>query len=187
MSTAPAPKLTEAEYLALEAAATEKSEFVDGELLAMSGVSIAHDTIVGNLHLALGNALRGTPCRVHSSDVRVRIAETGLYAYPDLSIVCGAPELDGANPPSLLNPRVLVEVLSASTERWDRGAKLAHYRHRASVELIVLVDSRAREVERIARNPDGTWLLSDHVSGNVVIHGVPVAIDEIYEGVTLDG
>jgi len=99
--------------------------------------------------------------------------------------VCSEPAFAATRPVTLLNPRVIIEVLSETTEEYDRGAKVAHYRHRASVDLILLIDSRRRLVERQQRNPDGTWTLSEHTSGNVVMLEHAVPLDELYEGVAL--
>ncbi len=175
--------MTEAEYLAWDRDHEGKREFVNGEMIAMAGAGEAHDRIVMNLALALGNRLRGGPCRVHSADMRVLIDETGLYAYPDLSVVCGPPDLTDTRPPSLKNPRLLVEVLSSSTEGWDRSAKLEHYRRRASVDTILFADSRRRQIERYVRNDDGSWTLTDHSEGELAVLGVDLSIDDIYEGV----
>ena len=126
---------------------------------------------------SLGAELHGAPCE------GLRLDETGLYCYPDLTIVRGEPAFAATRPVTLLNPRVIIEVLSGTTEEYDRGAKVAHYRHRASVDLILLIDSQRRMVERQQRNPDGTWTLSEHTSGGVVVleHEVPLA--ELYDGV----
>ena len=175
-------RMTEAEYLEYDATHEGKHEFVNGELVAMSGVSEQHSTIQTNLLAELRIGLRGTPCRVHGSDLRVQLDETGLWCYPDISVVCGTRDFAPTRPVSLRNPRMLVEVLSDSTENYDRGAKAAHYRHRASVDTILLVDSRRRMVERQTRNPDGTWTLSEHLEGHVDVLGVSLALDEIYEG-----
>lgn len=185
MSLAARAKTTEAEYLAWDLAHEGRWEFVNGEILAMAGAGEAHDRIVSNLHGILYQRLRGGPCRVHSADMRVLVDETGLFAYPDLSVVCGAPELAPTRPPSLKNPTVLVEVLSASTEAWDRAGKLQHYRHRASVSTILLVDSRSRRIERYVRNTDGSWTLTDHEEGEVALEvlGLALQMDELYDGV----
>lgn len=171
---------TEDEYLAFEAEATGKHEYVNGEIVAMSGVSDAHDRLQSNVALALGSRLRGGPCRLTFSDLRVRIAETGLYAYPDFAIVCGQPEFSASTPPSLLNPRVIVEILSESTADYDLGSKAAHYRHRASVDLLLFIDSRRRHVQRQERNPDGTWTLSDTTEGEVRVLDHLLPLEEIY-------
>lgn len=129
-------------------------------------------------------ALRGSPCRVCSNDLRVRVEETGLYTYPDVTVVCGRAELAPTHPPSLLNPRVVVEVLSASTEAHDRGAKSAHYRRRASIEAIVYVATEERRVEVLTRNADGTWTLHEATTGDLPIAplGVALPVDEVYAG-----
>jgi Uma2 family endonuclease len=176
-------RMTEAEYLAYDLAHDGKHELVNGEVLAMAGATYAHNLVQANLSGVLWNALRGGPCRVHGSDMRVRLDETRLYCYPDLTIVCGDAELAATKPETLLNPRVIIEVISESTEDYDRGAKVAHYRHRKSVDTILLVDSRRRLVERQSRNSDGTWTLSEHTTGSVRVLDLEVPLDDIYEGV----
>jgi Uma2 family endonuclease len=172
--------MTEAEYLEYDRTHDGKHEYVNGEVVAMSGVSDAHDRIEVNTIAALASRLGGGPCRVRGSNLRVRLDETGLYCYPDLTIVCGEPAFAPTHPVTLLNPRVILEVLSESTEDYDRGAKAAHYRHRASVDLVLLVDSRRRLVERQARNADGTWTLSEHTQGAVRVLDFDVPLDELY-------
>jgi Uma2 family endonuclease len=178
--------MSEAEYLEYDRIHEGKHERIDGQVFAMSGVSPAHNRIEVNTILALGSRLRGGPCRVNASNLRVRLADSGEYCYPDLTIVCGEPKFAPTTPVSLLNPRVVVEVLSKTTEDHDRGAKAAHYRQRASVELILLIDSRRRLVERQARNADGTWTLSEHGDGSVRILDFDVALDELYATVDFD-
>ena len=177
--------MTEADYLEYDFTHAGKYEYVNGEVVAMSGVSDAHDRIQVNATVALATRLREGPCRVRGSDLRVRLDETGMYCYPDLAIVCGEPAFAATRPVTLLNPRVIIEVLSETTEEYDRGAKVAHYRHRASVELILLIDSQRRMVERQQRNRDGTWTLSEHTSGAVVVLDHEIPLDELYDGVAL--
>jgi Uma2 family endonuclease len=177
--------MTEAEYLEYDRTHDTKHEYVNGEVVAMSGVSDAHDRIQVNTTVALANRLRGGACRVRGADLRVRLDETGLYCYPDLTIVCGEPAFAATRPVTLLNPRVIIEVLSETTEEYDRGAKVAHYRHRASVELILLIDSQRRMIERQQRNADGTWTLSEHTAGTVRVLDESVPLDEIYDGVAV--
>jgi Uma2 family endonuclease len=185
MFPAPAKRMTEDEYLAYDLAHEHKAEFVNGEAVDMSGVSPEHDAVVINLTLALGNRIRGGPCRVRGADLRVRLDETGMYAYPDLTLVCGKAQFADTKPPSLLNPKVIVEVLSESTAAYDLGAKAAHYRHRASVDTLVFVDSRRRMVQLQTRNADGTWTLSERTDGELPLAtlGFSVPLAEIYEGV----
>ena len=116
----------------------------------------------------------------------MRIDDSGVYCYPDLTIVCGEAKFAPTNPVSLLNPRVAIEVLSRTTEQHDRGAKATHYRQRASVDLILLIDSRRRLVERQARNADGTWTLSQHVEGAVRVLDFDVPLDELYATVDFE-
>ena len=175
--------MSEAEYLEYDRTHEGKHELINGEVVAMSGVSDAHDRIEVNTIVALSSRLAGGPCRVRNSNLRVRLDETGLYCYPDATIVCGEPVFAPTRPVTLLNPRVVIEVLSETTEEYDRGAKAAHYRHRASVDLILLIDSRRRFVERQQRNPDGTWTLSEHTSGVVRVFDFEVPLDEVYDTV----
>ncbi len=180
----PARKLvTEAEYLEFEDAHEFKHEFVNGEIIAMSGCSDAHGTIAMNLLEQLLVGLKGKRCRPLSPEFRVCIDETGLYAYPDVTVVCGPKQLTDRNPPSLLNPTVIIEVLSETTESYDRGAKFEHYRRCASVQCVLFVDSRRRAVTCTTRNPDGsTWTLVDIHQGAVTIEalGLTLTLDEIY-------
>ncbi|MFO0811351.1 MAG: Uma2 family endonuclease [Gemmataceae bacterium] len=179
MSAIPKPrKLTVAEYLAIEAKAETKSEFYDGEMFAMAGASPPHNFIKENLSVEVGSRLRGSRCRTLSGDQRVMIPRTGLYTYPDLVIVCGRPEFDPADPNTLINPVVVVEILSPSTERYDRGAKFRQYQKLASVGEIVLVSQDQPLVQVFARQPDGRWLLTtfDDPSGEFSLTSVPVAV-----------
>jgi Uma2 family endonuclease len=177
--------MTEAEYLAYDLAHEGCHEFVNGDVVAMAGGSEAHALATMNVGRALGNLLAGGPCRVYSADLRVRVRETGVYAYPDVTVVYGRAELDNGRPPSLLNPRVVVEVLSDSTEAHDRGAKAAHYRRHPSVEVLVLVGTQERRVEVQVRNADGTWTLSEtSEAGSVRLGplGVELRLEEVYAG-----
>lgn len=187
MNAASKHRMGEAEYLAWEAAQPERHEWVNGEVLAMSGASAAHALATANLLAWLHGALQGSGCRPLSADLRVRIDETGLYAYPDLSVVCGRPELSDTNPPSLLNPRVVVEVLSPSTEAYDRGAKAAHYRQRASIQAIVFVATEEHRVEVHFRNADGTWTLAEARDGELALPplAVRLPIAAVYDGFDL--
>lgn len=174
--------MTEAEYLEFDLAHEGKHEFVDGELVAMAGATEEHVLACANLVRALGNLLRGTPCRVYTSDLRVRIDETGLYAYSDVTVVCGRATLAPTHPPSLLNPRCIVEVLSDSTEGYDRGPKAAHYRRRPSIDTLVFVSTRERRVEVHTRREDGEWTLAEATDGQISLPalGVNLALDEVF-------
>ncbi len=181
--------LSEDEYLALEAEAEERHELVNGEMIAMSGGSHAHSTIASNLAFELGRLLRakGRPCIVMSSDQRVTVDETGLYTYPDLTVVCGQPRSTQKSRTSVTNPIVLVEILSKEAEAYDRGAKFAHYRRIPSLQAYVLVSQTPRHIEVFQRMPDGRWVLNEALAGAIEIPGLDVAIelDEVYRYVDL--
>ena len=158
MSAEPVRYITREEYLALEREAEFKSEYYDGQMFAMAGASEDHVTITDNLLVALHPQARTRGCRIYSSELRVKISETGLYTYPDLSLVCGEPpmlEREGLD--TLLNPTLLIEVLSPSTETYDRGRKFLHYQTLPSLREYVLVTQHEPRIERFSREPDGTW------------------------------
>jgi len=157
MSAAPKPKLTAAECLAIERAAPYKSEFFGGEMFAMSGASPAHNRVKDNLIGALAAALRGTGCYTHSSDQRVRVDATGLYTYPDILILCGPGEFAADDPYTLLDPKVIIEVLSDSTRGYDRGAKARQYKRLPSLQEYVLVEQDEAVIDRYVRQPGGSW------------------------------
>ena len=144
MSTAPKTYLTQADYLHRERAAEGKSEFYRGEMFAMAGASREHNLIVGNLVTSLNLQLRDRDCQVYPSDMRVKVSPTGLYTYPDVSVACENPEFEDAQGDTLLNPRVLVEVLSDSTEAYDRGPKFEQYRQLASLRDYLLINPNSR-------------------------------------------
>jgi Uma2 family endonuclease len=182
------PRVESAAYLALERGNETKHELVNGEILAMSGASPVHNLIAMNLGRRLSELVSGKPCVVLSSDQRVHVPATGLFAYPDLTVICGAPQLHPEDDHTLLNPVVLVEVLSDSIEAYDRGAKFAHYQGIASLEEYVLVSTREKRVEHYRRQgggQSGQWLLTVCVasSGRIVFPalGGDVALADVYE------
>lgn len=183
MSAAKSLRASVEEYLAYDLANEGRHEFLNGEILAMAGASDAHVVIHGNLQFLAGRHLRGGPCRPLGPDLRVFVGEAGNYLYPDLVVVCGPREYASTNPPSLLNPKVVFEVLSPSTEALDRGAKAAHYRLRASVEAYVLICSDRRSVEVQVRNPDGTWSLTEATQGSIRVAPIEMdlELDELYD------
>ncbi|HVG43688.1 MAG TPA: Uma2 family endonuclease, partial [Longimicrobium sp.] len=129
---------TAQEYLALERAAEHRNELVYGRILPKPGGNIAHNSIVGNLVFEIGTRLRGGPCTVLASAMRIKVSRTEMYAYPDVVALCEPPELEDAYLDTLLNPAVIAEVLSESTERYDRGEKFAHYRKIDSLREYIL-------------------------------------------------
>lgn len=157
----PIKKLTEAEYLEIERAAETKSEFFDGEMFGMSGGSPRHSQIAMNLSRELGNYLRGHPCTPYNSDLRVKVDATGLFTYPDLSIVCGPLDLAEGTKDTVINPAVIVEVLSPSTEGYDRGKKFENYRLISSLKEYLLVSQDSPHIEQFIRSSPGEWTLRE--------------------------
>ena len=151
-------RMSYAEYLAAESVAETRHEFLNGEVWAMAGGTPEHSALAAAVIRELGVALRGKPCRVYTSDVRVRVLATGLSTYPDVTVVCGAAETAAEDPDALVNPVVLVEVLSDSTEAYDRGTKAAHYRRIPSIQAYVLVSQREPLIE-LYRRRDDRWEL----------------------------
>lgn len=160
MSSAAVKRLSPSEYLAFERASRTKHEFVDGEVFAMAGGSAAHNLIAVNLASELRNALKDGPCRVFSSDMRV-LCPTGLRTYPDVSVCCGEPQYEDDQQDTLLNPLVVIEVLSPSTEKYDRVKNFEHYRSIPSLREFAVVASDRQVVEHYARQADAAhWLLT---------------------------
>lgn len=137
-----------------------KSEYLDGEIFAMTGASRQHNLLSGNLYAAFRAQLRERGCEVYFSDMRVKVSATGLYTYPDVAVVCGDPRFEDAAVDTLLNPKVIVEILSPSTEGYDRGAKAEQYRALPSLTEYVLVAQDRIHVEHYLRQEDG-WLLTE--------------------------
>jgi Uma2 family endonuclease len=176
-------KWTPAEYLAAERSSPLKHEYCDGEMFAMAGATEAHNLIVANVVGELRSALRQRPCKVYPSDMRVKIPATGLYTYPHASGVCHRPEFEDDEADTLLNPQVIFEVLSDSTEDYDRGTKFKNYRSIPSLRDYVLVSQAEVLVEHFVRQPDGSWLLREHRAGaqvELASIGCTVAVDELY-------
>jgi Uma2 family endonuclease len=182
------------EYLALEETALEKHEYLDGRIYAMSGATDIHALITANVIGLLHAQFRGRPCRVYSSDLNVRVERTGLHTYPDASALCGEPQLTGRKIAGkqnlvLLNPSVLVEVLSPSTEAYDRGTKFTHYRQIPSLREYVLVSQDEMHVELFTRDSeDGTrWSLADArgPEGEIALPsvGAVLVVRDVYEHV----
>jgi len=183
---APVTKATYADYLAAAEASDVRLELAGTEILAMSGGSSAHARLAARLIRALGNALDGTPCEVYTSDMRVRRLDEPFAAYPDVTVVCGGEQVGDDDPHGLTNPRVVIEVLSPSTEAWDRGGKSAHYRRIPSVQEIVLVHQDKRTVEVHRRNEAGRFeLFESPADGRVelVSVGVDLPMHDLYDGI----
>jgi Uma2 family endonuclease len=186
MSTVAHPRYTPKEYLTLERKAEHKSEYFDGQIYAMTGASREHNLIAGNVFGEIRTRLRGRPCEVYMSEMRVKVRETGLYTYPDVVAVCGEPRFEDAEVDTLLNPTLLIEVLSPSTEAYDRGRKSAHYRRLASLAEYVLMAQDRMHVEHYARHGE-RWVLTEVSDSDGVLTlpslGCEVPLAEIYERV----
>jgi Uma2 family endonuclease len=184
MASASVSRYTPAEYLALERDADCKHEYYDGYITAMAGGSPEHNRIAGNFFRKLGNQFEDRECEAFISDVRLLVSSTGLYTYPDVMAVCGEPlfeKLEGVK--SLLNPTMIVEVLSRTTEAYDRGDKFVKYRRIESLKDYVLVSQDTIWVERYTRRGD-EWVLSDFngLGDTVELHsiGCAISLPEIY-------
>ena len=190
MSALPKRFFTPEEYLALEAEADCKSQYVAGEIFAMAGAQPTHDTITGNLFAGLHSRFRGRSCHVFTSDMRVRAADD-MYTYPDVTALCGEPTFatTGKQPPSLLNPRVIFEVLSPGTEAFDRGIKFARYRRLETLTDYVLVSTHQMRVEHHRLRDDGVWDYEDLGDPDELLRltsvGCELPLAEIYERVKL--
>jgi Uma2 family endonuclease len=185
------PRWTEAQYLAFERASEEKHEFIDGEVVAMSGASENHNLIVASTIGNLLTQVRKKMCKIFPSDMRVRVVPRKLYAYPDISIVCGNILLaNDENRDTLLNPTVIVEVLSPSTEAYDRGKKFIHYRTLESLQEYILIAQDHVHIERFVRQPTNEWLLSEiyHIDSNLELAaiGCQLSAASVYEQVTFE-
>lgn len=179
----PAEKLrmTPQEYLAFERASKERHEFVNGEIFAMSGGTWEHNLLSVNITRELGNALLERPCHVQGSDMKIKTASD--YHYADALVICGAPVFEDQTRDVVINPKVIVEVLSDSTERYDRGDKFTSYRTLESLQDYVLVSQKSVLVEHFRRLPDGNWLYSALGPGDRLLLesvGCEIPIDRIY-------
>lgn len=171
------------EYLALERAAETKSEYVDGYIYAMTGASRAHNLITLNIGAELHRQLKGRPCEAYLADMRVKAAKARSYRYPDITVVCGQPEFVDPRFDTLINPTVIIEVLSPSTEASDRGRKFAEYRGIPSLREYLLVSQDQPRIERYARQAEG-WLLTvaEGLEAKMRLDAIDCALDlaEVY-------
>lgn len=174
-----------AEYLEIDELSNVKLEYYDGEIFAMAGGTPDHAALAMNVGFAL-IGVRERGCTVYSSDLRIRVLATGLAAYPDVTVVCGPKQLDPESRTTVINPAVIVEVLSDSTQEYDRGEKVEHYRQIPSLQACLLVSHRERHIEVWRRATDGSWSRTEHGAGSIVeldAIAVSFAVDEVYRGV----
>ena len=186
MSLQPKQTLSFEEWLEGERAVLEgRSEFVDGEVFAMTGASLAHNAIVSNINREISIQLKKRPCQVYANDVKVLIRSANAARYPDLVALCGEPELLDDRCDVLLNPSLIVEVLSDSTEAYDRGDKFALYRQLPSLQEYLLVSQNRVGVELYTRGTDGRWTLSDYaaLTDRVPLTSIDctLALSEVYD------
>ena len=161
MVAQPNPRCTPQEYLKYERAAEFRSEYLDGCIIAMAGASRAHDQICVNITASLHSQLRGKTCEAYTANMRMGVRPANSYFYPDLSVVCGDPVFDDEWQDTVLNPSVAIEVLSPSTEAYDRGDKSAAYRQLESLREYLLVSQDKPRVELYRRGPDDAWTLRE--------------------------
>ncbi|HMB92827.1 MAG TPA: Uma2 family endonuclease [Rhodothermales bacterium] len=182
--------ITPEAYLALDREADIKYQYCAGEIFAMGGASEEHNLIVTNLIRELSLQLKERPCKVYPSDMRVKVNPTGLYTYPDVTVVCGEARFDDEKFDTLLNPTILFEVLSESTSDYDRGGKFGHYRKLASLQEYVLVDQERVYAEHHTRQPDNRWLLAetDDANDTIFLESIDcqLALTDVYHKITLD-
>jgi Uma2 family endonuclease len=188
MASNPVSKLSEEQYLAIERAAEFKSEFMDGVMYAMSGGTMRHSALARNILMEMHAMVRGGECQTFGSDLRVRVSGR-MYAYPDVSVVCGKPQLADEQKDILLNPIVIFEVLSPSTELYDRGLKFQLYRSIPSLREYILVDQNKVQIEHYVRQDSSAWTLRDHQGLEQELKldsiGVSLPLRLIYDGVDL--
>ena len=187
MATQPKTFLTPEQYLEIERKAEDKSQYWQGEMFAMAGTSWNHDTIAVNLVREISGQLRRRDCAAHGSELRVRTNPSGLYSYPDLSVVCGKPKLADSEFDTLENTTLIAEVLSAFTEAHDRGEKFEQYRSITALQQYLLVTQDRAHVELYTRQADGQWLLCE-ASGldqfiNLDSIGCRLALKDLYDKV----
>jgi Uma2 family endonuclease len=183
----PAKRLTEIEYLDLERNLESKNEFFGGEMLAMSGGTPLHSQIAANLAREFGDNLKGRDCIPYNSDLRLKVEATGLFTYPDLSVVCGRLQFAPGTDDTVVNPRLIIEVLSDSTEAYDRGKKFENYRQMPSLREYLLVSQKGPRIEQFVRQENEQWLLRE-AAGLEATLALPslenkISLAEVFAGV----
>ncbi|HYX30983.1 MAG TPA: Uma2 family endonuclease [Pyrinomonadaceae bacterium] len=182
--------ITPEEYLRLERQAEYKSEYLNGEIFAMSGASREHNLITANIGAEFNRQLRGKPCESYISDMRVKVRSNGLYTYPDVIVVCADPQFEDKEVDTLLNPTLLIEVLSPSTEKYDRIAKTSYYRTIDSLNEHLLVAQSEIRIEQFIRQPNTGWLQYEYLSldDSIKLPSIECALklSDIYDRITFE-
>ena len=190
MTSLPQPRYTPEEYLAIDRNSEQKNQYYAGEIFAMGGASERHNLIVTNLVRELSTQLKGRPCKVYPSGMRVKVSATGLYTYPDVTVVCGEARFEDDQQDTLRNPTVVIEVLSGSTEDYDRGRKFERYRQIESLAEYVLIAQEKHHIERFRRQDNNQWLLSEtsRLGDTISLDSIDckLALAEIYDKVEID-
>ena len=190
MSQQIVPYISPEEYLRLERQSEHKSEYVNGEIFAMTGASRKHNLVAGNIFREISQQLKSRQCEAYVGDMRVKVSATGLYTYPDVVVVCGEPKFEDKYFDTLLNPTLLVEVLSPSTERYDRIAKSSYYRTLDSLAEHLLVAQDEVRLEQYVKQPNGQWLLFESSSLDNIVElpsiSCSLALRDVYDKVSLD-
>ena len=189
----PAPKynyISPEHYLEMERASDVKHEYYKGDVYAMSGASLPHNDIFHNVYGALTFFLKGKGCKPYGSDLRIHIPQNTLYTYPDISIICGKPETTDSFRDNIINPSVIIEILSKSTKDYDRGTKFTLYRNIKTLTEYILIDSTSISVEIFTRQKDNSWILTEfkQLSDSFVITTINLTLHltDIYEDVSFD-
>ena len=185
MSALPKQFYTPEEYLERERQAEYKNEYFAGEIVAMAGAKRKHNLIAGNIFASLYAQLRGKPCEVYTNDMKVQADKAKQFSYPDVVVVCGEPHFRDDEDDVLQNPTVIIEVLSPSTEAYDRGEKFLRYRQLESLQEYLLVTQNERRVERFTKQSDGSWRMTDTSDGEIALGCISctLAFDDIYSRV----
>ena len=188
VAVAKPPYISPQEYLDQERSATDKSEYLAGTIYAMSGASEAHNLISLGVAGELRTQFKGRPCKVYPSDMKVLVSNTGLYTYPDVTALCGEAHFHDRHKDVLLNPLVIFEVLSPSTEAYDRGKKFSHYQQITTLTDYVLITQDRMHLERYERQADGAWRYTSHENSeeNIYFAALECALRlaDIYDKVT---
>jgi Uma2 family endonuclease len=190
MSSQLKTSLTAEEYLAVDRQSEHKNEYFEGEVFAMTGASRRHNLISVNIASSLNAQLADRECEVYVSDMRVKVSQTGLYTYPDVVVICGSPQFEDNQVDTLLNPVLIIEVLSKSTEGYDRGDKFGHYRALESLSEVILVAQDKYHLEQYARQKDNHWLLSEtnNLEDTIKLSSIncELSLKTIYRKVAID-
>ncbi|RMF81332.1 MAG: Uma2 family endonuclease [Chloroflexi bacterium] len=190
MSALPREQWTEEAYLEFERRSEGKHEYLAGHVIAMTGASNAHNLIAGSTYYSLYGQLRNRLCNIYMSDMRVRVSATGLYTYPDIAVVCGEAQFADEHVDTLLNPTLIIEVLSPSTEQYDRGKKFQHYRQLESLQSYVLIAQDEARIEHFSRQKQDEWLLTEAagLDSTIALPSIAcaLALNAVYERVSFE-